>query len=119
MAVIDPLCVFEKDDQSMRLVEEPSRLHELEPIDVANDEYVFWDSNGDAASVAASVTSWNGKIGDLTSGVASLSLREAFRADVETLDLADFAVDGRPGAVWRRMQYELASRAKKRRWFSA
>jgi hypothetical protein len=115
MAVTYPLFVFEKDDQSMRQIEDPSRLHyHLEAIDVANDEYVFWDTNGNGVSVAVSVTTLKQKIGDVASCVAPFPLRDAFSLYAKTLGLPDFDVDGAPSEVWSRIQKEIDARPKKR-----
>ncbi|MGC2465256.1 MAG: hypothetical protein WA517_08675, partial [Candidatus Acidiferrum sp.] len=47
MAVQYPLFVFEKDDCSMQIVEKPDELFlNLEEFDIQNDEYLFWDANG-------------------------------------------------------------------------
>ena len=115
MAVTYPLFVFEKDNQSMRQIEDPSRLHhDLEAIDVANDEYVFWDANGSGVSVAASVTTFKQKIGDVTSCVAPFPLRDAFRLYAKTVGLPDLDVEGAPSEVWSRIQKEIDARPKKR-----
>ncbi len=56
MIVTYPLFAFEKDDKSMRLIENESRLlSNFEAIDIENNEYVFWDANGGGLSVAVSV----------------------------------------------------------------
>jgi hypothetical protein len=119
MTVTYPLFVFEKDDRSMRQIEEPTRLHyHLEAIDIVNDEYVFWDANGNGVSVAASVTTFKGKIGDLTSCVSHFPLRDAFNLYAKTLGLPDFDVDGPPNEVCRRIQREIEARPKKRGFLS-
>jgi hypothetical protein len=120
MGVNYPLFVFEKDDQSMRLIEDSTRLsYHLEAIDIVNDEYVFWDANGNGVSVTASVTTFKGKIGDATSCVSHLPLRDAFSLYAKTLGLAEIDLDGTPSEVWRRIQQELESRPKKRGFLSS
>jgi hypothetical protein len=118
MAVIYPLFVFEKDDQSMWQIEDPSSIGVLEAIDIENGEYVFWDENGNGVSIAASVTTFKSKIGDVTPCVSLFPLRDAFSLYAKTLSLPDFNVDGAPSEVWGRIQQELESRPKKRSFFS-
>jgi hypothetical protein len=118
MAVTYPLFVFEKDDQSIRRVEDPKRIGVLEAIDIVNGEYVFWDANGNGVSVAASVTTFTSKIGNVTSCVALFPLRDAFTLYAKSLGLPDFDVDGPPAEVWRRIQNEIDARPKKRSFLS-
>ena len=113
MAVTYPLFVFEKDDQSMQVIEDPRRIGILEAIDILNDEYVFWDANGNGVSVAASVTTFKQKIGDVTSCVALFPIRDAFNLYAKSLGLPDLGVDGPPAEVWRRIQREVVSRPEK------
>ena len=57
MSVTYPLFVFEKDDKSIRLIENESRiLYHLEAIDIENEEYVFWDSSGSGVLVTVTPT---------------------------------------------------------------
>jgi hypothetical protein len=119
MAVTYPLFVFEKDDQSIRQIEDPSRLqYHLEAIDVANDEYVFWDANGNGVSVSASVGMFKGKMREVTSCVAPFPLRDAFSLYAKTVGLHDFDVQGPPSEVWSRIQKEIDARPKKRSFLS-
>jgi len=119
MTVTYPLFVFEKDDRSMRQIEDSTRLHyHLEAIDIVNDEYVFWDANGNGVSVAASVTTFKSKIGGVTACVPHFPLRDAFNLYAKTLGLPDFDVDGPPTEVWRRMQREIETCPKKRGFLS-
>ena len=68
MSVTYPLFAFEKDDKSMRLIENESRiLSHLEAIDIENDEYVFWDASGEGVSVAVSVGAFKSKLESVTS----------------------------------------------------
>jgi hypothetical protein len=47
MNILYPLFAFEKDDSSIRLIEdERDILGKLEAIDIANDEYVVWGAEG-------------------------------------------------------------------------
>ncbi len=114
MAVTYPLFVFEKDDQSIRLIENPARLrYHLEAIDIVSGEYVFWGANGNGVSVAASVTTFTSKIGDVASCDSPFPLRDAFALYVKSLGLPNFDVDGPPSEVWRRIQKELESRPER------
>jgi hypothetical protein len=57
VSVTYPLFVFEKDDKSIRLIENESRiLYHLEAIDIENEEYVFWDSSGSGVLVTVTPT---------------------------------------------------------------
>jgi hypothetical protein len=48
-----PLFVFQKDDYSMFLIDTPDKLlHHMEPIDIKNGEYLFWDANGRAVHIS-------------------------------------------------------------------
>ena len=69
MSVTYPLFVFEKDDKSIRLIENESQIHCLEAIDIENEEYVFWDANGAGVSVAVTPTTAfkTGKLESVTS----------------------------------------------------
>ena len=78
MAVTYPLFVFEKDCQSLQIIEDPGRIGILEAIDIVNGEYVFWDAIGNGVSVGASVTTFTSKIGDVTSCDSPFPLRDAF-----------------------------------------
>jgi hypothetical protein len=118
MAVTYPLFVFEKDGQSMQLIENPSHICTSEAVDILNGEYIFWDANGNGVSVAASVTSFMLEIGDATPCVALLSLHDAFSSYVKTLGLPDFDVDGPPSDVWRRIRKEIDARPEKQSFVS-
>jgi hypothetical protein len=97
----------------MRIIEDPGRIGILEAIDIVNDEYVFWDANGNGVSVAASVGAFTSKIGDITSSDSLFPLRDAFTLYAKTLGMPDFDVDGTPMEVWGRIEKELAARPKK------
>jgi hypothetical protein len=115
MAVTYPLFAFEKNDQSMKLVEDSSRiLFHMEAIDIENGEYVFWDANGNGESVVVSVTAFKSKLTDVTSCAALFPLRGAFAPHAKALGLSEINVDGPPDEVWRRFQREIGARPKKR-----
>jgi hypothetical protein len=112
MAVTYPLFVFAKDCQSLQIIEDPRRIGILEAIDIVNDEYVFWDANGNGVSVAASVGAFTSKIGDIASSDSLFPLRDAFTLYAKTLGMPDFDVDGTPMEVWGRIEKELAAHRK-------
>lgn len=125
MSVTYPLFVFEKDDNSMRLVENESRiLYHMEAIDIENDEYVFWDAKGAGVSVAVTPTTTfkTGKLEKVTSSLPMFPLHDAFKLYAENLGILDAVPEGAPLDVWRRIQTELAGRPRKgepiRRLFS-
>lgn len=113
MAVTYPLFVFEKDDQSMLQIKDASAIDVLEPVDILNGEYVFWDADGNGVSIAASVARFTMEIGDATPCVALFPLRDAFALYAKKLGLPNFNVDGTPSEVWGRIQKELAARPRK------
>lgn len=117
MSVTYPLFVFEKDDSSMRLVENESRiLYHMEAIDIENDEYVFWDANGAGVSVAVTPTTIfkTRKLERVISSPPVFPLHDAFKLYAESLGIPDALAEGGPLDVWRRIQTELAGRPRKR-----
>jgi hypothetical protein len=68
-----PLFVFEKDDCSMFLVDTPDKaLYHMEPIDIENDEYVFWDANGKAVRISVA----GQRVTGIEYGAAEMTLAE-------------------------------------------
>jgi hypothetical protein len=118
MAVTYPLFVFEKDCQSLQIIEDPGRIGILEAIDIVNGEYVFWDAIGNGVSVGASVTTFTSKIGDVTSCDSPFPLRDAFTLYAKTLGWHDFDVDGTPSEVWGRIQKGIDALPKKKSFLS-
>lgn len=116
MSVTYPLFVFEKDNKSIRLIENESQIHRLEAIDIENHEYVFWDSNGSGVlvSVTPSGIFKQGKVGEVTSYPAEFPIQNAFKAYAMSLGLPETVAEGSPSDAWRRIQGELARRPKKR-----
>jgi hypothetical protein len=110
MEITYPLFVFENDDKSMRLIEDQSRvLYHLEAIDIENDEYAFWDSNGGGVTV----TVVQKKV-SVNSCAAVFPLRDAFTAYAGVNGLVELDVTGAPIEVWRQIQREIDARPKKR-----
>jgi hypothetical protein len=119
MGVTYPLFAFAKDSQSMGLIEDSSRiLGHCEGIDIENDEYVFWDTNGEGVSVAVSVGAFKSKLEGVTSCPPTFPLHDAFISYAKTLGLPEAVAEGTPMDVWRRIRTELESRPKKRNFFS-
>lgn len=117
MNVTYPLFVFEKDNKSIRLIENESRiLYHLEAIDIENQEYVFWDSNESGVSVTVTPTGTfkQGKVEKVTLGEPEFPIQNAFKAYALSLGLPETVAEGAPMDAWRLIQEELASRPKKR-----
>ena len=96
MSVIYPLFDFEKDDKSMRLIEDESRiLSHLEAIDIENNEYVFWDASGGGLSVAVSVGAFKSKLESVTSCPPAFPILDAFKEYAMSLGLRPLQM-GRP-----------------------
>lgn len=98
-----PLFVFEKDDRSMCLIEAPERvLHQLEAIDIENDEYLFWDSTG--AGIRISVA--RGAVKEVARCEQAMTLQEAFETYANSYGLrviaGESAID-----MWRGLQSQL------------
>jgi len=115
MSVTYPLFVFEKDDRSMRVIEDSDGiLFWHEPIDIENDEYVFWDATGLGVQIKVS----GNKVMSVTSCAAPFPLGEAFATYTESLGLPRSVLEGQPVQIWKRIESEFKSRPKKRGWLS-
>lgn len=105
MSVEYPIFAFEKDDHSMRLIENEERiLQHLEAIDIENDEYVFWDARGNGVRVTVSVGAFTSKVESVSPCTAPYSVQQAFSLFAETLKVPLGAADGPPIEVWRCLQ---------------
>jgi hypothetical protein len=114
MAITYPLFVFEKDDQSMRLIEDSSRILDwLEAIDIENGEFVFWDANGNGVTITVTVKAFTSKVSGITSSVAVFPLREAFALYATSLGISEPLAEGRPIDIWRQIQALSAARGKR------
>jgi hypothetical protein len=114
-----PLFAFEKDDQSMRLIEDSSRiLYHCEAIDIENDEYVFWDANGGGVSIAVAVGAFKSKLEGVTSCPAVFPVQDALILFAKTLGLPQAVTERAPMDVWNQIQAELQGRPKKRSFLS-
>jgi trehalose-6-phosphate synthase len=101
-----PLLAFEKDDNSMHLIETPERvLSHLEAIDIENDEYLFWDSTG--ASVSIFVV--RGEVKQIAHCEQGMSLQEALETYAKAYGLhiiaGESAID-----TWKALQSQLPPR---------
>jgi hypothetical protein len=95
-----PLFVFENDDCSMFLVEEPDRvLYHMEAIDIENGEYQCWDANGKAVRIALT--------GNCVTGIdhrtAEMSLSDAFKRHSDAFGLAVDTTESTE-EIWRRLK---------------
>lgn len=94
----------------MRRVEGPDQvLYHMEPIDIENDEYLFWDANG--RSVRISIE--RNKVAKIAYGDAEMTLAEAFKRHSEASGLS-VEPAGPPDEVWRRLK-EAEGRLPRRR----
>jgi hypothetical protein len=101
-----PLFAFEKDDRSMYMVESRERLlYDFEAIDIENDEYLFWDSNG--TGVCVSVT--RDVIEQVTFGDQAMTLPQAFEAYAQAYKLQRSQGQS-PLDTWRSLQSQLPTR---------
>jgi len=97
VSVTYPLFAFEKDDKSMRLIENESRiLSHLEAIDIENDEYVFWDASGEGVSVAVSVGAFKSKLESVTSRPSGFPIQDVLKAYTTSLGLSEAVAEGTP-----------------------
>jgi hypothetical protein len=110
MALRFPLFVFEKDDRSMRLVEnEESLFYHLEEIDIQNGEYLFWDVSG----VGVCLQINKRKIVAVENCENGEELNEAFAAYSQSLGLT-VDLSGSPLEAWDRI-LETAKKLPKRK----
>lgn len=103
MSITFPLFAFEKDDSSMFLLEDQSRiLYHLEPVDIKNEEYFFWDANGNGVTVSVS----DHKIDQISSFSHPMSISDAFRAFAKSVGI-EVSLDGSPTEVWKRIESQI------------
>jgi hypothetical protein len=95
-----PLYVFEKDDWSMFLVENPDRvLYHIEPIDFENDDYLFWDTHGRGVRL----TLERGELTKIEEAENEITLQEAFARYSQALGVTVDTTGTLP-EVWARLQ---------------
>jgi hypothetical protein len=96
------------DDRSMFLVESPARvLYHIEPIDIENKEYLFWDADGRGVRISLK--------GETVHAIEhtdnDLSLQEAFKLYSEAYGLSTDTT-GPIAEVWGRLQEAEAALPK-------
>ena len=106
-----PLFAFEKDDSSMFRVETLDKiLHHFEPIDIENDEYLFWDASGKSVRVSVKGKTLSevryGEARDQGTGFLpreAMKLDEAFERHAEAFSL-NVDTAGAAEEVWSRLK---------------
>jgi hypothetical protein len=84
----------------MFLVESPERiLYHMEPIDIGNNEYLFWDANGRGVRISLK----GEKVRTIEHADNELSLLEAFNLYSEAYGLSADTT-GPITEVWRRLR---------------
>ncbi len=105
-----PLFVFEKDDCSMFLVEGPDKvLYNMEPIDIENAEYLFWDSNGNGVHISVA----GEQVTAIDPAAVEISLSEAFKRYSDAFGLR-VDTTGPADEVWPRLKQAEAELPRKR-----
>jgi hypothetical protein len=95
-----PLFVFEKDDCSMFLVEGPDKvLYQMEPIDIENGEYLFWDASGKCVQISLA----GKRVTGIDYAAAEMSLPDAFKRHSDALGLR-VETTGPADKVWHRLK---------------
>lgn len=107
-----PLYVRLDDGQLIRIDSLEKVLYDLEPIDIENDEYLFWDAAGNGVRVMLT-----GKVGRFSNPkVAGLShVDNPISFQIAAQEWADqlgvrLEAAGSPEQVWDRLQSSLRSR---------
>ena len=104
-----PLFIFEKDDRSMFLVDAPDKvLHQMEPIDIENEEYLCWDANGQAVKISVS----GSRVTRIVQGSSEMSLLEALKRHSDAFGLA-VDMTGPVHEVWQRLKEAEAKQPRK------
>jgi hypothetical protein len=100
-----PIFVFEKDDHSMRLIENEDRiLHHLEAIDIENGEYAFWDANRAGMRISVSVGTFKSKLENVSWCAAAFPIQNAFKLLAASLGVREPQGDEAPMTVWKQIQ---------------
>ena len=110
MSVEYPIFVLERDDHSMRLIEDESRiLYHLEAIDIENGEYLFWDAKGSGVSIQMS----KGKMTVSGPEPAEFPLIDALVMFAKSKEIPSAGAIASPIGEWNRIQFELSRRPRK------
>jgi hypothetical protein len=97
MNVLYPLFAFEKDDSSIRLIEdERDILSKLETIDIENDEYVVWEAEGAGVALQVSVGAFKSKLISVAPCAPSYPIRDAFNLYAGASGLPEPVAEGTP-----------------------
>lgn len=98
----------------MLLIESPARvLYHLEAIDIENDEYLFWDADGNGARITVK----GRKVSSIDLADNELSLKQAFGLSSKALGL-DVDTNGTNEEVWARLKQAEDSLPRPRGFFS-
>lgn len=111
--VVYPLFAF-LDDRTIIGVEGPDRiLYHFEAIDIENDEFLFWDATERAVRISVKKS----RVIDVSYCDSNFSLRDAFLAYADAVNLPRTLVKGKPADILTVIEKELGNRRKKT-WFS-
>ena len=111
MNVLYPRFAFEKDDSSIRLIEDERYiLGKLEAIDIVNGEYEIWDSEGSGVALQVSVGAFKSKLICVASCVGCYPICEAFNLYASSNGLLEPVGEGTPMGMWNRLQEDLKHR---------
>ena len=99
-AIPFPLYAFEKDDNSICLIENPDRiLYHMEAIDIEDEEYLFWDAVG----IAVRISMKGQQVDKIEHCQENMALHEAFVANAASLGI-NVDLLGSPEQVWSRLK---------------
>jgi hypothetical protein len=102
------------DDRLMLSIESPIRvLYHLEPIDIENDEYLFWDANGKGVRVSIN----RQKVHSIEYADNPITLIEAFRLYSQAIGV-DVDMNGTIEVVWSRFKQAEAGLPRPKGVFS-
>jgi len=109
-----PLYAFEKDDNSIRLIENPDRiLYDMEAIDIENEEYLFWDAVAKPVRIAVE----RHQVVTIEHCPEIMTLHEAFVRNAASLGIS-VDLSGSPEQVWSRLKEAERQLPPKRSFFS-
>ena len=76
----------------MLIIENASMLDRLEAIDIENDEYIFWDSNGGGVCITVA----KNKVTEVISCTPVYPMQEAFLSYMSSLGMSEKVAEGTP-----------------------
>ena len=113
-----PLYVRLDDGTVLQIENENRILYHLEAIDIENDEYMFWDTTGDAFRAHIK----KGKLGGFEKiNMNKLTLQQAFEQYTQQLKDCGAAVDtmsGTPEQIWAKVEKAKETLPRRRCFFS-